>query len=155
MNAVKHGAYSKAITMLFENPEDFDSLRAGMELTFQPKGPMEDGLVDRMASLWWRMDRAKVAANQHLLESAMANQVTPPPIQAAEDNFSLKQQQNHCRVNGAWNYDKQERLLRHEMTLERSFFRLLHELERIQSRRQGQDVLPPAVVDVNLNLNGD
>jgi hypothetical protein len=39
------------------------------------------------------------------------------------------------------------------MTLERSFFHLLHELERIQSRRQGQDVLPPAVVDVNLNLN--
>ena len=155
MNAVKHGAYSEAITMLLENPEDFDTLRAGMELTFQPKGPMEDGLVDRMASLWWRMDRAKVAANQDLLEAAMANLITPPPRNSDANALQLREQKNHCRVNGAWNYDKQERLLRHEMTLERSFFHLLHELERIQSRRQGQNVLPPAVLDVNLNLNQD
>lgn len=155
MNAVKHGAYSEALSALLENPEDFSALRTGMELTFQPKGPMEDSLVDRMASLWWRMNRAKVAANQDLVETAMANLITPPTILASASNFKLKDQQNHSRVNGAWNYDKQERLLRHEMTLERSFFHLLHELERIQSRRQGQDVLPPAVVDVNLNLSRD
>ena len=155
MNAVKHGAYSEALTTLVENPEDFAALRTGMEETFHPSGPMEVGLVDRMASLWWRMDRAKVAANQDLVETAMANPITPPTIQASTSNFKLKEQQNLGRVNGAWNYDKQERLLRHEMTLERSFFHLIHELERIQSRRQGQDVLPPAGVDVNLNLSQD
>jgi Tfp pilus assembly protein PilN len=140
--------------MLLENPEDFAALRAGMEETFHPVGLMEVGLVDRLASLWWRMERTKVAANQALWESALANLVSPP-LPGEESNLILKKQQNKFRVNGAWDQNKQERLLRHEMTLERSFFRLLHELERIQARRQGQDVLPPAVVDVNVNLTED
>jgi hypothetical protein len=154
-NAVKHGAYSEALTMLLEEPEDFTKLRDGMVQTFQPSGPMEVGLVDRMASLWWRMERAKVAANQDLWETAMAKLISDPPRRADDNAVNVQQQKNIYRVNGAWNHDKQDRLLRHEMTLERSFFHLLHELERIQSRRQGQNVLPPAVVDVNLDLNQD
>jgi hypothetical protein len=149
-NAVKHGAYAEALTMLLEDPDEFTTLRAGMEQTFQPSGPMEVGLVDRMASLWWRMNRAKVAANQDLWETAMTKLISPPPRQEDSTALNVKNQQNSYRVNGAWNHDKQERLLRHEMTLERSFFRLLHELERIQARRQGQDVPPPAVLEMNL-----
>jgi len=44
-----------------------------------------------------------------------------------------------------------ERLQRHEGQLERSFYRTLHELERLQARRQGQAVMPPVVLDVNIS----
>lgn len=42
---------------------------------------------------------------------------------------------------------------RYETTLERSLFKALHELERLQARRAGQAVIPPAVVDVNLDVH--
>ncbi len=42
------------------------------------------------------------------------------------------------------------RLLRYESSLERSFFRTLHELERIQRRRLGEAVDAPKVVDVDV-----
>ena len=41
-------------------------------------------------------------------------------------------------------------LSRYETTLERGLFKALHELERLQARRGGQAVPPPAVVDLNL-----
>ena len=49
-NAVKHGAYSEALTMLLESPESFATLRAGMVESFRPVGAMEENLVERMAS---------------------------------------------------------------------------------------------------------
>jgi hypothetical protein len=153
-NAVKHGAYSEALTMLLEKPEDFEALRGGMSESLQPVGPLELGIVDRLASLWWRMNRAKLVANQSLWLRAKKN-TGYDPVEALQDSLlglgdSVALDRDECRLGGAWNSDQQDRLLRHEMTLERSFFRALHELERIQAQRKGQPVLPPVVLDVTL-----
>ncbi len=148
-NALKHGAYSEALAILFENPEDFANLRIGIIKAFHPKGLMEEGLVERMASLWWRMDRTKLAANQALLKIARYKELYPTPSLMPGLNY-MELEADVWRVAGAWDHKNQERFLRHEMTLERSFFRLLHELERIQARRQGQAVPPPAVLEMNL-----
>ena len=43
-------------------------------------------------------------------------------------------------------------LSRHEATLTRSWFRAMHELERLQARRAGEHVPAPAVMDVNIHL---
>jgi hypothetical protein len=50
-----------------------------------------------------------------------------------------------------------ERLQRYEGQLERSLFRVLHELERIQARRKGEAVIPPVVADVSVHgvVGGD
>ena len=47
--------------------------------------------------------------------------------------------------------DSVDIILRYETTIERSLFRALHELERLQAKRNGKDVQVPAVVDVNLD----
>ncbi len=47
--------------------------------------------------------------------------------------------------------ERMGRLLRYEGLLERSFFRVLHELERIQARRKGEAVIPPVVADVSIH----
>lgn len=44
-----------------------------------------------------------------------------------------------------------EILLRYEVTLERSLFRTLHELERLQAHRSGAEVPVPAVVDLTVD----
>ena len=45
-------------------------------------------------------------------------------------------------------------LWRHEGALLRSFFRTLHELQRLQALRAGERVPAPAAVDVDVNING-
>ena len=44
-------------------------------------------------------------------------------------------------------------LWRHEAALSRSMLRMLHELERLQAKRDGQHVPVPAVVDVDLSMS--
>jgi hypothetical protein len=44
-----------------------------------------------------------------------------------------------------------EKVNRYETTMERSLFKVLHELERRQSARKGQPVPLPMALDVNLS----
>ena len=44
-----------------------------------------------------------------------------------------------------------DKLGRYETTLERSLFRTIHELRRLQAAREGEPLLPPAAVDVDLS----
>ena len=154
-NAEKHGAYSEALTMLLEAPEEFQALKAGLVETLTPAGPMECRLVERLASLWWRMERAKAVANQSLWMNARSR-LKGSLLAFMEDMDPFEEaaatDRDECRLPGAWDEDRQERLLRHELTMERSFFRTLHELERLHARRQG--FIVPPVPSVDLNISG-
>jgi len=46
-------------------------------------------------------------------------------------------------------------LWRHESDLQKSFYRALHELQRVQAMRAGERVSAPAAVDVNVNVGGN
>jgi DNA helicase HerA-like ATPase len=46
-------------------------------------------------------------------------------------------------------------LSRYEVTLERSLYKALHELQRLQAARDGQAVPLPVVVDVSLSDEAD
>jgi len=48
-----------------------------------------------------------------------------------------------------------DKVTRYESHLERSLFRVLHELQRLQANRIGQPTPPPAVLDVDVSLSGD
>jgi hypothetical protein len=45
-------------------------------------------------------------------------------------------------------------LSRYEVTLERSLYKALHELQRLQAARQGQAVPLPEAVDVDFSVTG-
>lgn len=156
-NAEKHGAYSEALFMLGEDQGAFDELRRGLVETIKPVGPMECRMVERLASLWWRMERTKTAANQDLwmgarirLKPTLERVWASSPDDPFEEATALDK--DECRFPGAWDMDRQDRLLRHEMTLERAFFKTLHELERVQARRHGVTV--PTVPVLDLNISG-
>jgi hypothetical protein len=48
---------------------------------------------------------------------------------------------------------RDERIAKYERHLHNLFTSTLHELERLQARREGQAVPPPAVADLNLTLD--
>jgi hypothetical protein len=52
--------------------------------------------------------------------------------------------------------DRFSRVLRYEQTFERSLYKALHELQRLQAARAGEDVPLPAVgeLDVSVIVNG-
>ena len=145
-NAMKHGAFSEAIPILGEDPAEFEAHFDGMVAAFQPLGALEEALADRLSRLWWRLERVGRAEREGLrtalgkeLRRCQVEQVSNP----AQLAFFLSM------IVGDGHHT--ERLQRHENQLERSFFRVLHELERLQARRQGQAVIPPVVVDVNIS----
>jgi hypothetical protein len=143
-NAIRHGAYSEAILILGEDQAAFDTLRDGMADSLNPVGPLEEHLVDRLSSMWWRMQRAGKAEREALKAAAdcAQRQQSRPLAEPAHVAFFT------WTANGGGHLD---RLCRYETQLEKSFFRILHELERTQGRRLGQGVLPPVVVDVNIS----
>jgi hypothetical protein len=133
-NALKHGGFSEAIPILGEDPDAFEALQEGMATALQPIGPLEEELVDRLSRLWWRLERLGRAEREglwtclsHELWRRQVEQV-PNPAHLA---FFLNM--------GVGDGHHTERLQRHEAQLERSFFRILHELERLQAQCQGRN----------------
>ena len=54
----------------------------------------------------------------------------------------------------AYNADAFSKLSRYGAGIERSLYRALHELQRLQATRAGQPVLAPAAVDVDVSVSG-
>ncbi len=60
-NAVKHGIFSKVALLKNESRSEFDSLLNGLSADFQPKGMLEEVLVEKLAILLWRLRRLFIA----------------------------------------------------------------------------------------------
>jgi len=158
VNPIRHGGYaaaSEALPILGECPEDFAALIVDLVEALRPVGPLEMRLVDRIAGLWWRMERAARAEREGLkatLEDAQylngETRLLFPRSRAFEDVLHQPAPDFSEPVHTAmtWNGAGEgfERLQRWESQLERRFFRLLHELESMQARRRGQGPSPPA-----------
>ena len=56
-NALKHGLRAKHILVPGEDAKAFDDLRVLLDREFQPSGPVEHQLVERMAACAWRLRR--------------------------------------------------------------------------------------------------
>jgi len=144
-NALQHGGYSsnsEAVLYLGEDPVEFEALHAGLVESLLPLGVLEQELVGKMASSWWRMLRAGRAEREGL-EYAFRKQ----------GNSSAPTLSAFCGQSALGDGHNTERLLRFEAQMEKGFLRLLHELERLQARRQGHGVPVPQVVDVNINID--
>jgi hypothetical protein len=56
-NAVKHGLTAKDVVIGDEDPQDFEALRTELLRDFEPGTRIEYELIDRLASLLWRIRR--------------------------------------------------------------------------------------------------
>lgn len=111
-----------------------------------------------------RAARGKVQSIRNRLQDQLkARSVLPEDQQACRQAFleaeQAERQAEASRPTQAAAFGDENNLLanvtRYETTLERSLFKALHELERLQARRAGQHVVPPAVIDVNLDVHSD
>lgn len=142
-NAVKHGLLTKEVYIDEEEKDALNELTGSLYEALEPQGALEEVLVDRVISNVWRLRR-----------SLIVERSTMEWHQNDFDMFPIGQsdaQQERRSVKDMLTNENIEKLLRYETTIERSTFRALHELERLQAKRNGKDVLIPAVVDVNID----
>lgn len=145
LNAVSHGLLSKQALLEGEDAKTLQSLTDSLYEEFNPAGELESFLVDRMAAEMWRMRRA-IAAERNLFISAKDKANT---LMFPEDLHGSKEAKKAAADIASLIDPNNDRIMRYANGIERSFFRALHELQRLQMSRNGGLVMPPVIVDVN------
>ena len=115
-----------------ESEADLVSFGKRLRAQLAPLGELELLLADRIISTAWRLRRLVC------IETIIFNTEGPTLAYA-------------LRILGR---EKLSVLSRYEVSLERSLYRALHELQRLQALRDGRAVPPPAVVDVDVSVSG-
>ena len=138
-NATQHGLLSARTLLPTEAADTFEDFGSRLHADLAPVGDLEDLLVDRIVSTSWRLRRAiKVEAAVYERRSASSSLDTAAPALAmvvlrAADNGKIL-----------------TNLARYEAAIERSLYRALHELQRLQASRKAGTVSAPLAVDVDV-----
>lgn len=134
-NTLKHGLLSQDLIIRDENQEELLSFRNQVYCTLQPHEALEELLVEKIINASWRLKRLTKAESEIL----------------GEKDFGFDKKSLRKSFMGADGKSIQT-LSRYEISLERSFYKALHELQRLQAMRSGQPVLAPIAIDVYNNI---
>lgn len=137
-NAISHGLLSRDLIISNESREDLESFQCKVYQTLCPQGAVEELLVDKIVNVVWRLRRLTKIEGELL----------------TEDTFVFGETSLSQGFKGSNGHSIQV-LSRYESTLERSFYRAMHELQRVQGMRLGQHVLAPVAIDVCSDMSRD
>lgn len=168
-NRLTHGLVARGFLPL-EDPADLAGLRESLRAELAPVGTLETALVDRAAEILFRLRRAGRAetglfSKETLGLLAHHEDVDHGPLNSLLGGMEtrLKQDITHAEREElpmlgaafcqalAVPADPLTKLARYEAHLERCWYRCLHELERLQRRRQGEATPAPVAVDVTVD----
>lgn len=153
-NAVKHGILQQTLTEYEESlhPHMLEELIEELK----PVGIVEVMLVERIVVCYLRLFRV-AKAEKEFMQSKLHPRITDNPL----DDF-LKSQQGKVVEEGYVPKIENDDIrtleniyLRYETTIERSLYRAIHELQRIQAARLGQKTPLPLAVDVIVDKEGE
>ena len=132
-NSIKHGLLSRDLLAQDEQESELEYFRERIYESVCPQGSVEEFLVEKMINSGWRLQRlTKIEVS--IIDSR------GPYSQKIEDVFWGKRGETL------------QTLSRYEAALERNFFKSLHELQRLQAMRSGQQVLAPIAIEVSRSL---
>ena len=125
-NAIKHGILSKQILFESEDENELLELEKRLRSELAPATEIELLLVDKIASNIWRLKRALSFEKDDVIFTS-----------DFDGTVGLK--------------SDADRFFRYETMLERGIYKALHELERIQAKRNGEKVPLPIALDVDVS----
>jgi len=130
-NAFKHGLLSKDLLVQDEKRKDIENFRNQIYSTLAPHGAIEELLVEKIINAAWRLQRL------------MRIEVS---IFEKKDYYSgtVELSDLFCGTNGS----TFQSLSRYESTLERNFYKAIHELQRVQAMRMGSPAMAPIAIDI-------
>ncbi|MEK6706547.1 MAG: hypothetical protein AAB116_13230 [Candidatus Poribacteria bacterium] len=138
MNSARHGILSSKALLPSEAEVEYATFINGIYTSLDPSGELERLLVDRIATTAWRLGRV----NQ--VESLLFDFDNVVSLREPNISYPIRQ--------GCGSFAL---LSRYETSLERSFYRALHEFQRVKAMRLGQQVSIPTAVDVDISISSD
>jgi hypothetical protein len=132
LNAIKHGLLCRDLLLPDERRRTLYAFRESFIAYLQPEGPVESMLVEIMVSCSWRIARAIRMERDH------------KKLEYSYEHLEYKFQGDSYESRPWLN------LMRYETSLQRQFYRALHEFQRQKMERQGS--LPPAPVAIDIDL---
>src|SRR6202051_2905890 len=136
-NALKHGFTAAEIILpTVEEQIDFQQFRLAFEQEYNPVGPTEEVLIEDMVTARWRLNRLRkmepgfFALRREVLKEGITEFSTLEP----QAQLAL------IVLDDARDTDTYGKMSRYEARFERSFYKALKELQRLQALR-------PAVSD--------
>lgn len=141
LNAMKHGLLSRKTLLPDEDEAALVEFGKRMRTQLQPVGDLETLLVDRIITAAWRLRRV-MAVEAEIFASERLNYM--------DEDKGL----GGAYLKVAANSDAFSKLSRYETAIERSLYKALHELQRLQAARNGGEVPLPVAVDVDLSEDG-
>lgn len=142
-NALKHGLLSSGGLMKDEDVYLSVSFGIALEEDLAPEGELERLLAGRIASCAWRLRRVQFLDRDMLFHMSY-DRYTGKDTSIAD---SLMR-------SGASGIEALGKFNRYEVMIERSMYRAIHELQRLQAARRGEHVPAPVVADVDVIVSG-
>ena len=153
LNALQHGLLSGEILLKGEIEQNLVELSKRIRQSLQPVGELEQLLSDRIIANFWRLRRV-MEVERSAMEWEKYNE-------GVDINFSFggypkdekleELQKKRKQVRDMIANDNTEQILRYETTIERSLYRALHELQRLQAARLGEK--PPLPINVDIDVS--
>ncbi len=161
-NAIKHGIFSETVLKGCESTAQFRSLLRALQTDRRPEGALEELLVEKLASLFWRSRRflraecAEIAkASEPIEADKVEHYVSKLSVEELERILLMPQEgvvaQRQYTIDASLVLPQEvlDRLLRYEASIDRSLDRTLNQLERLQRMRLGHTVPPPVKVELS------
>ena len=132
MNALRHGLTAENTVTQGEDENEFNQVQTDFYDHLQPQGPVEAHLVLEVVNASWRLRR------MHMLETGVFDLRFMDLEEKMEEDYEGTSDQTRKALiyredtKGPNTLDK---LSRYQARAERSFYKALHELERLQSLR--------------------
>ena len=128
-NALTHGLTALDAGIFGEDLEEFDATRQSFEDEFKPVGPLQTLLVQQIVMAAWRLGRIRT------LEGGLFQlrwPMTPKNIEKEYQNLSHRTRLAYLFLRDIRGNNALNMLGRYEARVERSFYRALRELQRLQ-----------------------
>ena len=176
-NALKHGLLASEAVIRAgdgaEDPEEFDALFEHLMDDLQPHGALEQMLVERIVTGFWRLRRAQRFEVGAIRRTADDCRQPKEPSEwnrlLTKDNDDKVESQLDRRARRSQrlrleratllyalpNADHLNMLARYETMIDRELHRALTRFERLQRARKGGQVAAPVTMDVDVGgVNG-
>lgn len=145
-NAITHGVLRQSLTDYEEGI--YQDLLRDLLAEINPVGILETILVERVALSYVRLFRVAKVEKEYVL-----SQLTPRIESSPLDSFlnegkTVAQEEYKPKIFIGSIAQIDNTVLHYETTIERSLYKALHEIQRIQSARRGEKPPLPLAVDV-------
>lgn len=134
-NALRHGLLAKEVLMEGEDEVELEELGKTLRAELKPASALELVLVDRIIANTWRLKRA-LRIEREMIEADTVKSL-----------FDKNKPIGEALAGEFRHQDTYGKFARYDASIERGLFRALHELQRLQAARNGNQPLPPVVVD--------